>query len=282
MGQMVSDIIEVGSLGAFEDPLGIEAGEEAIADATEAQLAMQEEALAYMIEREAIPMEFRDEALQALGALYGEGGAEAQQELIDRAKESPLYGAIMGGLESGEEAIMRQQAATGGLRSGDTSAALAGHAQQLSNKALLQSYNQQVQGLQGLAGIGTNPGAIAQMMMGIGETEAAGIMGSAQFGQDITGQILSGLGGFAQGAGQSAGAAAFSDPRLKDEVQYIGESGGHSIYRWVWNALAEKLGLYGVGCGVMADEVEKITPNAIGESLGYKTVDYSQIGVANV
>ena len=41
-----------------------------------------------------------------------------QQELIDYARQSPLYAAIMGNLRHGEDSITRNAAATGGLRSG--------------------------------------------------------------------------------------------------------------------------------------------------------------------
>lgn len=66
-----------------------------------------------------------------------------QAQLVNQAQESALYDAMLGGLDASEEAILRNQAATGGLRSGDTQSALAQNAQDLQNEALLRSYNEQ-------------------------------------------------------------------------------------------------------------------------------------------
>ena len=97
---------------------GIFGGDDAADAATDAaniQAQAQREALAYLKETEAIPQAFREEGLKRLGGLYGlEGGVGSQQELIDQAQLSPLYQAIMGTQQAGEDAILRQASATGG------------------------------------------------------------------------------------------------------------------------------------------------------------------------
>jgi hypothetical protein len=171
-------------------------------DAAETQAGYQREALEYLKEREAIPQQFREGALTQLGGLYGlEGGEGNQQELIDRAMESPLYGAILGNLEQGEEAILRNASATGGLRSGNTSYALADYETRLRNQALLESYNQQLSGLTGLANLPSNANQIAAQTAGIGQTLGAGQVAAGQarqqgiqgVGNAITGAITGGL-----------------------------------------------------------------------------------------
>lgn len=170
------------------------AAESAAATSAQAQMAQLE----YLKEREAIPQQFREEALTQLGGLYGlEGGAGTQQALIERAQASPLYGAIMGGREAGEEAILRQAGATGGLRSGNVQANLYDYNAQLQNQALLQSYSQQLQGLTGMANLPSNAPQIGQVMGNIGQTQAAGQVASGQAWQQ-------GL----QGIGDIAGSAA--------------------------------------------------------------------------
>lgn len=66
--------------------------------------------------------------------------------------------------------------------------------------------------------------------------------------------------------------AAFSDRRLKADIEKVGKlPSGINLYtyRYVWDDR------YRVG--VMADEVEKVYPEAVGEMYGFKTVDYSRI-----
>ena len=76
--------------------------------------------------------------------------------------------------------------------------------------------------------------------------------------------------------------AAFSDARLKDDIQEIGKVDGHMIYKWRWNDAAADLGLTGEGSGVLAQDVEKYAPEAVVERNGYKAVNYGALfeGVA--
>ena len=71
----------------------------------------------------------------------------------------------------------------------------------------------------------------------------------------------------------------WSDRRLKDDIEFIGNHHGINVYEWRWNALAEALGLSGYDTGVMADEVEQIMPEAVGVREGYKTVNYDMLEV---
>lgn len=108
--------------------------------------------------------------------------AEVQQQLIDQAMASPLYSHLLSGKEAGEESLLRQQSAIGKLRSGSSAHALYDYNTQLQNNALMQTYNQQLAGLNQMAGFSTDPNAIASLMSGIGATQAAGISGSSQAG----------------------------------------------------------------------------------------------------
>lgn len=73
---------------------------------------------------------------------FGYQGA-TEAELVQRAQESPLYAAMMGGQAAGEEALLRQAAATGGLRGGNVQGALAQQASDIQRDALLRSYGEQ-------------------------------------------------------------------------------------------------------------------------------------------
>ena len=246
----------------------------------------QREGLDYLKEREALPRQFSEEALKGLGGLYGlEGGTGNQQDLINRAVSSPLYKAIMGGQKFGEDSILRNAAMTGGFRSGNTQANLYDYNTQLQNKALLDSYNQQLQGLTGLAGLPSNANQIATMTGNIGQTLG---QGQATAGNIISqGQVASAQ---AQEAGSqqvfnnllglgTLGVAAFSDRRLKDNLKKIGEVDGHNWYVWDWNVVANKMGLEGKSEGVLADELVKTNPECIGIKDGFMIVDYTKLGI---
>ncbi len=143
--------------------------------------------------------------------------------------------------------------------------------------ALGQVYQNQVGGITGLSNLNGYEGDIANLMAGKGATQGQGIVGAEQARQqnyqNTTNAVL-GLGGI--GASMMPG-GVFSDARLKDSVRFIGKLGGHNWYAWKWNKLAEKLGLTGNGEGVMAHEVERYAPHAIGESNGFMTVNYNAI-----
>lgn len=201
-------------------------------------------------------------------------GGQGQQDLIDSAQQSPLYNAIMGGQQIGEEAIMRNASMTGGLRSGNVSADLTDYGSQLSNQALLQSYDQQLQGIQGLAQMPLNTNNIAAGIAAPSATTGQGIVAGAQSKQNANQALtnnLFGLGGAAM--------MAFSDIRLKTNIEQIGRKNGINLYKWDWIEDAEQFGLAGEGQGAMAHEVYETHPEHIIEKDGYIMVDYSALGL---
>ena len=79
------------------------------------------------------------------------------------------------------------------------------------------------------------------------------------------------------GAGSIAG--MFSDERLKDNIRKVGETNGFNIYTWTWNNLMPEVFKRGMkGVGVIAQEVERIMPDAIiQDNSGFMKVDYSKV-----
>jgi hypothetical protein len=260
--------------GIIDMIFGSDDAEQAPIQAANIQAQAQRESLAYLKEREAIPQQFREGALKQLGGIYGlEGGEGDQQGMIDRAIESPLYQQIMGGKELGEEAIMRHAGATGGLRSGNVQGNMYDYNIQLQNQALLDSYNQQLMGIQGMAGLPSNANNIAQGMTNIGTTQAQGYLGSANVGAQQDQNTMNNLLGIA------GTIAMFSDRRLKKNVVKIGEINGHNFYSFDWNSVANKLGLKGSTMGCMAEEVFAKVPGAVFFKDNFLMVNYSMIGV---
>jgi len=78
----------------------------------------------------------------------------------------------------------------------------------------------------------------------------------------------------------SLGAAALSDPRVKENIKKIGKStNGLNIYEFDYKQEFKNIAGYGRFVGVMADEVEKIIPEAVLiHPTGYKMVNYSMLG----
>lgn len=256
--------------------LGFGAGADAAdaaQDAANTQAAYQREALDYLKQTEKLPQQFREGALTNLAGLYGlEGGEGSQEDLIQRAIQSPLYQKLIGGRQAGEDAILRNYAATGGLRSGNVNDSLFTYDTQLQNDALLQSYNNQLQGLQGLAQLPSNANAIAQQTSGIGTTLGQGQVAAAQAKQTGNQNLFNNLLGLG-----SAAVGIFSDRRLKKDIELIGENNGYKWYRWKWNSIAEKMGLKGSCQGCMADEIVDRHPAAVTLRHGFMFIEYGKI-----
>jgi hypothetical protein len=267
----VTDLLGLGGDGGAGD---------AAMEGANTTAAYQREALAYLKEADALPRELREDSLKRLaGALGLPGGEGSQQEIISRALRSPLYGALMSGQEMGEEAIMRHAGQTGGLRSGNLQHNLVDYNTQLQNKALLESYNQQIGGLQGLGGLPSLALPIANQTAGIGQTLGQGIIAKAQAEQAGQQQGIGNLLGLGQLGVAAYGAGMFSDRRLKKNIKYLYQEGQWNIYSWDWNKIAEKLGLSGSTIGCMADEVFPVEPKAVTIKDGFLFVLYDRIGL---
>lgn len=121
-------------------------------------------------------------ALTAQQNLLGLNGTDEQQKAIGAISGSPQMAAL---LQQGENAILQNASATGGLRGGTTQAALAQFRPQLLSQLIQQQYS--------------NLGGITS----IGQNAAAGV-GNA--GQNSSNQIINALG--QQGAAQAGAALA--------------------------------------------------------------------------
>lgn len=121
-------------------------------------------------------------ALTGQQNLIGLGGADAQQQAISALENSPTMQAMT---QQGENAILQNASATGGLRGGNVQGALAQFRPQLLSQLIQQQYSN----LGGLASVGQNAAA------GVGNA-----------GQNSSNQIINALG--QQGAAQAGSAIA--------------------------------------------------------------------------
>lgn len=131
--------------------------------------------------------------LDALGgqrALIGLDGAEAQSAAIQGLENSPQMAAYM---QQGENALLQNASATGGLRGGNTQAALG----QFRPGLLAGMINQQYERLGGLTALGANTTGMVY------QTGASAAAGQANAGMQVAGNISSALGGYSNAAGSA-------------------------------------------------------------------------------
>lgn len=142
-------------------------------------------------------------ALGAYQNLLGLGGAGSQQSAISALEASPEFAALQ---KQGENALLANASATGGLRGGNTQSALA----QFRPALLSQLINEQYGRLGGLTSLGQNAAAgvgNAGIQTGQGISQLLQQMGSAQAGNALAaGKANSALyGNLGQLAGQIGG-----------------------------------------------------------------------------
>ncbi len=159
-------------------------------------------------------------AVNAQGDLLGLNGGTKQQSSIDALRASPLYQSLFA---NGQNTLLANASATGGLRGGNTQNALANFGRDtLANTLLMQYQNLGGLSQQGITGAGAaatigqaNNANNTNLLVGNGQVQSSGILqnnannlagnnqiGSALGGIDI-GSLLSslGLGGGVGGGG---------------------------------------------------------------------------------
>jgi hypothetical protein len=148
------------------------------------------------------------------------------------------------------QGITGNAAARGLLRSGSTAKALTKYGTELNQ----QFYNNYLQNLGSLAGIGNQAG---DLLVGAGS-------GESKERPRTAGMIASGIGKVL---------GIFSDRRLKEDIEKVGEfTDGLGVYEFRYKDGTERFR------GVMADEVEKLRPWALGPVVdGYATVIYEAL-----
>jgi len=134
------------------------------------------------------------QSLEQQQALNGSLGPEAQQAAYDQIQNSPGF---QSAVQQGEQGILQNASATGGLRGGNTQGALAQFRPQMLNSAINQRYGQ----LGGITGIGqaSAAGVGAAGMQGalsnaglysaMGDANAASILGQYDMGRQAFGDV---------------------------------------------------------------------------------------------
>jgi len=138
-------------------------------------------------------------ALQAMQGLAGLRGAGEQQAAINQIQQSAQFQELA---RQGEQGILQNAAATGGLRGGNVQAALSQFRPALLNQLIESQYGK----LAGLTSLGSTS---AQNLLGVGQASAAGTAAAGQQSAQNIGNLMVGQ-GQAQAAGQIGAANAFA------------------------------------------------------------------------
>lgn len=130
---------------------------------------------------------------------------------------------------------------------------------------------------QGSTGIMATAGQNYANNVGNLNTGLASAQLNAQLAQQSQPSMFSqllGAGAQIAGATYGGGGWTFSDKRLKENIERVGEQNGYPLYKFNYINVPEKTYI-----GVMAQDVEKIKPEAVSESEGMKRVNYDMIGI---
>lgn len=134
-------------------------------------------------------------AITAQADLMGANGPEAQAAAVNQIQNNPMFSSIV---QQGENAMLQNAAATGGLRGGNTQAALA----QFRPSMLNQFIQQRFQNLGGIAGQGL-AGAQQQAALAqdLGNVNASGALS----GYNLQRNFIGDLAGFGMNIASMAG-----------------------------------------------------------------------------
>ena len=229
---------------------------------------------------------FVNQAMGATAAQMQNVNQQQQQQLVGQGVSAGAFGGDRGRIA--RAALANQQ----NLALGQTLGQMASQGYQGAAQNYLTGMGQQGQlaAQMGALGAGAQQAGLqgAQAQIGAGtlgqQTEQAGK--TAMYNQFLQQQaypfqVAQFLANIAMGTGALSGSQTtttqpmsfFSDRRLKEDIKRIGESDeGLPIYKFKYKGDPNEQ----THVGFMADEVEKVHPEAVGHSHGYKTVDYDK------
>lgn len=164
VGDFVGDVVG-GVTGASQQAEAGQAAAQTQAASSEAAIQEQRRQFDKIIELMTPYIQAGTGSLGQEQAMLGLRGASEQQASINQLMQSPLYQTM---IQQGQNALLQNASATGGLRGGNTQAALA----QLSPQILSSVYQNQLANLRGLTQLGQSS---AGLQASAGQNSASNI-----------------------------------------------------------------------------------------------------------
>lgn len=203
VGDFIGDTIG-GITGSKQQGKAAERAAQIQAGASDQAIAEQRRQFDTLIELMSPYVTSGNQAIGQQGALIGLGGQQAQQDAISQLEQSPMFTSL---LRQGENAMLQNASATGGLRGGNTQSAL----MQFRPDLLAQVINDQYSKLGGLTQIGQasaagqasagiqNASNIGALLADRGAALAGGQLAKGSVARNTFGDLL-GIGSLAVGA----------------------------------------------------------------------------------
>ena len=158
------------------------------------------------------------EALSQMQTLMGMGSPEDQAAAIGAIEQGPEMQAM---IAQGENAMLQNAAATGGLRGGNLQGALAQFRPQVLNQLISQRMSQ----LGGIAGMGQSAA------QAVGNANAARTMAGANMWNSIPNALMSGMGMYT-GLGGTFGGGGGAAPAIDPGPAVLPYAGGRNAAGW--------------------------------------------------
>ena len=222
-------------------------------------------------------------AFNQANAFLGLGTPEQKAAAEAQFKASPFFTGAANAFNSDAREIDASASNSGVLFSQSRQNAIAEAERNNFQNAFLQflglNQNQTGLGFQGAAGQANIFGQQGQNAFNAGLAKAGTVKGFAQKLSDAVSATnsIGQLAGVAGNVFQNPSSIFTSDRRLKSNLRATASHGPLTVYRWTWNDEAKALGLVGDEVGFIADEVEKIMPEAVTMKNGYQAVDYGMV-----
>lgn len=213
---------------------------------------------------------YREAGLPSLSRLSELNTAEGQKSFI---QDNPFFDYLA---DSAGDRLFAKQAARGKLGSGETAKGLQDAVFGIGSALLQDERNS----LMSMANLGQNSAAMSGNQSQAGTSAITQLLTGNANSQGAAG--IAGANAQAQGASNVAGLAmmamsAFSDVRLKENIEYVGEVNGLGWYRWDWTEEALELVGDQPAEGHLAQEVEQYRPDAIHHRDGYLAIDMEAV-----
>lgn len=238
----------------------------------------------------------RQAELQQQAGLAGFEGE--QQRALEQARlqqQAGILGSEQAQQRALEQARLQQQFGLAGMdinaRRALEQARMQQAQQQFQAGLIGQQELGQQQALSGLLGQGAQQRGLEQQALGAayGEFQRALQYPFQQFG--FLSQALSGVPAQSQTYQQSKPGSLdylsgltgllglfYSDARLKDNIELIGQENGFNVYQWDWNDKAKELGVNQPNVGLIAQEIQETNPEAVVKhDSGYLMINYGAL-----
>jgi hypothetical protein len=188
---------------------------------------------------------------------YADISRQRQQQAIQGIEQGPLFQQLA---QQGENAMLQNASATGGLRGGNIQGALAQYRPNMLNQLIEQQYAK-------LAGLTTLGASTSQNLLGLGQASAAGTAAAGQQSATNLGNLMVG-----QGQAQAGGIIGAANAQAQGLSGAVGAlTGGFQNYQLLQAVNKQNAPASGIGTGGFAGTYQQAQSMYGGAPVAYQT-----------